>query len=281
MNFNNKKIGIAGLGLMGGSFALTLKNQFPQCLIKGYDFNNQHCIEALNIGIADEIADSIEELLKCDIIILAVPVNAIASILKKISSIPKSTLIIDLGSTKKYIIDSIPKTIRKNFVAAHPMTGTEKSGPTAALPHLYDNKTVVICNIEDSGILQKKTAIALFEKLKMKIIYMNAAEHDNHAAFISHLPHALSYALANTVLKQENPESITALAGGGFRDMSRIAKTPPDMWIDIFQQNKKSIIEDINAFHQELHACSDMINSENWDALKKWIQNANKLDSIL
>ena len=280
-NFNSKSIGIAGLGLMGGSFALAFKKQFPKCKIIGYDNNLQHCQDALDMKIADTIVNYIQNLLENDIIVLAVPVNGIVSILKNIQNIKKNTLIMDLGSTKQYIINSVPEKIRQNFVAAHPMAGTEKSGPTAASAHLYENKTVVLCNIEESGQEQTKMAENIFQSLKMNIIYMNAIEHDNHAAFISHLPHVLSYSLANTVLKQENPESITALAGGGFKDMSRIAKTPPDMWIDIFNQNQNRILKDIEVFQKELNDCKHMIQNENWDSLKNWILNANKLDNIL
>jgi prephenate dehydrogenase len=138
------------------------------------------------------------------------------------------TIIISLfnGLLPEKISESIPNNLRKNFVTAHPMTGTEKFGPTAAIDDLYEGKVVVLCDMEKSGEHQQEVAKKLFTDIKMTLVFMGAKEHDRHAAFISHMPHALSYALANSVMKQEDPESIVALAGGGFKDMSRIAKSP-------------------------------------------------------
>ena len=133
-------------------------------------------------------------------------------------------------------------TIRSNFVTAHPMTGTEKFGPKAAIPKLYENKVVVLCDMEKSGEYQREVAKKLFSSIGMKLVFMGSAEHDRHAAFISHMPHALSFSLANSVMKQEDAASIIALAGGGFRDMSRIAKSSPHMWEDIFRQNSYNFV---------------------------------------
>ncbi len=275
------QIGIIGLGLMGGSFALALKERYEEVEIIGYDHNDQHCIEALELGLVDKITDDLEDFENLDLILLAIPVNAILNIIPHLNSVSDKTTIIDFGSTKSLIVDSIPKSIRENFVPAHPMTGTEKSGPSSAISNLYRGKVVVLCNIQDSGEIQRRLAKKIFSDLGMKIFYMDAIEHDRHAAFISHMPHALSYALANSVMKQENPKAILALAGGGFKDMSRIAKSSPNMWEDIFRQNKNNLLEAIFSFKEELEQCEEMIKAGDWKALHKWMEKANSLHEIL
>jgi len=281
MKFDIKDVGIIGLGLMGGSFALALRDIYPNCKIIGLDHNDQHCIEALELGIVDRITDDISDLLEVDLIILAIPVDAIIKTLKEFEGVNPGTTIIDLGSTKRLIVESVPLEIRENFVAAHPMTGTEKFGPSAAFKELYRGKVVVLCNVEDSGEMQRKVAKEIFSDMGMKIFYMDAIEHDRHAAFISHMPHAISYSLANSVMKQENPKAIIALAGGGFRDMSRIAKSSPNMWIDVFRQNRDNIIEAIECFKGELKRCEEMVKKEEWEELYDWMRKANALHDIL
>jgi prephenate dehydrogenase len=274
------KIGIVGLGLMGGSLAISLKNVLSNITIKGYDHNKNHEKEAKDLGFVDEIVE-FNEIKKCDIIILAIPVNGIISALSELEDIDKDTTIIDLGSTKDKIIKNTPPRIRANLVASHPMAGTEKSGPNASIPNLYSDKVVVICDIEDSGEIHKQRAIDLFSKIGMKIVYMNSNEHDLDAAYISHLPHAISFALANTVLKQEDPKSILALAGGGFRDMSRIAKSSPTMWVDVFKQNRSNLLETIDEFQKELDSLKSMVKDEDWKGLDKFMQSANTLHKVL
>jgi prephenate dehydrogenase len=266
---------------MGGSFALGIRQIYSNLAITGYDHNDQHCIEALELNLVDKITDDLNDFLEFDVVILSVPVESIVELLNRLQNVSQDTTIIDFGSTKKYIVDSVPEKIRRNFVAAHPMTGTEKFGPYAAKPDLYRGKVVVLCDIENSGEKQKKTAKKIFTELGMKIFYMNAAEHDLHAAFISHMPHALSYSLANTVMEQENPKAIIALAGGGFRDMSRIAKSSPAMWTDIFRQNRDNLIQAIECFKNELQLCEKFIQTEEWEKLYTWMQKANKLHDIL
>ena len=275
------KVGIVGLGLMGGSFALALRACYEQVEILGYDHNDQHCIEALETHIVDKITDDLEDFAELDLIVLAIPVDGIVAVTRQLTFISEQTTLMDFGSTKKMIVDAVPESIRKNFIAAHPMTGTEKSGPSAAFPDLYRGKVVVLCNVEESGEIQQKLAKKIFTDLGMKIFYMDAQEHDRHAAFISHMPHAMSYALANAVMKQENPKAIIALAGGGFRDMSRIAKSSPDMWTDVFRQNRDNLILAIECFKGELERCETMVAQERWDELYNWMQKANGLHTIL
>ncbi len=274
-------IGIVGLGLMGGSMALAVKEVCDGCRFIGYDHNRRHCKEALHLGIVDEIAESLHSLEMCDIVFLAVPVDGIIAIAETFRPRHDRCTVIDLGSTKAKISRSIPEAYRAHYVTAHPMTGTEKFGPSAAFTELYRDKVVVLCDLERSGEHQRRVAVKLFALLGMKLVYMDAEAHDRHAAFISHMPHALSYALANSVMRQEDPESIVALAGGGFRDMSRIAKSNPDMWEDIFRQNKANLLEAIEAFEKELGECKKMIEQERWEALNRWMSEANALHNIL
>ncbi len=275
------KIGIIGLGLMGGSLGIAVKKSYEAIEVIGFDHNAQHCIAALELGIVDKVVDTLEDFYGVDALFLAVPVDGIISLLKNLPEIEESTAIIDLGSTKEKIVQSVPAKIRQNFVAAHPMTGTEKSGPTAAIEGLYHGKAVVLCDIEESGEKQKNLAKQLFTDIGMKIFYMDAKGHDRHAAYISHMPHALSYALANAVMKQENPKAIIALAGGGFKDMSRIAKSSPNMWRDVFRQNKMHLLDGIDSFSEELATCKMLVAEERWDELHQWMTKANTLHHIL
>ncbi|HIP14960.1 MAG TPA: prephenate dehydrogenase [Sulfurimonas autotrophica] len=273
-------IAIIGLGLMGGSLALSLKKHSYVDTIVGYDHNEKHKEDALKLELVDKIV-SFEEIKEYDVIFLAIPVNGVINILQKLTDVKAETTIIDLGSTKEKIVASVPPKIRKNFVAAHPMTGTENFGPYAAIENLYDGKVVVLCDLEESGEMQAKVAKKIFKSLNMKKYFMKSHEHDRHAAFISHMPHAISYSIANTVLKQENKHNILALAAGGFRSMSRLAKSSPTMWEDIFRQNRDNLLEAINLFEVELTNLKKNIENEEWDKVHKEMANANKLHDIL
>jgi prephenate dehydrogenase len=272
--------GIVGLGLMGGSFSLALRGYFETVI--GIDHNIEHQKDALKLGLVDKIGD-FEALTLADVIILAIPIRGIINSLKKLSemNIKKECVIIDFGSTKQSIIDECPQNIRQNLVAAHPMAGTEYSGPLAAVSDLYENKIMVVCNIEQSGEIQKKIAVDIFEKLKMRVKYMDSKEHDRHAAFISHMPHIVSFSIANSVLKQEDKEHIVTLAAGGFRDMSRLAKSNGHMWRDIFKENRKNLLDSIEAFKDELEKAKIMIEKENWAELEKWMDKGNELHKIM
>ena len=275
------KVGFVGLGLMGGSLSIALKKLPKTYYFLGLDHNAKHCNQALELGLVDEVVSSLEMLKECDIIFLSIPVDGIISVAQNLGTLPPQCTVIDLGSTKEKISASIPSEIRQNFVTAHPMTGTEKFGPHAAIDDLYKDKVVVLCDLEKSGKHQVEVAKSLFDAIGMQIVCMDAAEHDRHAAFISHMPHALSYALANSVMQQEASKSIIALAGGGFKDMSRIAKSSPKMWEDIFRQNKTNVLKAIHSFQAELKKCEKMVENEDWPALNEWMSDANKLHDIL
>jgi len=274
------KIAIIGLGLMGGSLALSLQKLDFISSVVGSDHNTKHQTDALSLGLVEKIV-SFEEVQQCDVIFLCIPVNGVIATLKKFDNINPRTTIIDLGSTKELIVASVPSDIRKNFVASHPMTGTENFGPHAAIEGLYTDKVVVLCDLEESGEHQQKVARKIFKSLGMKKYFMKANEHDRHAAFISHMPHAISYSIANTVMKQEDKHNILALAAGGFRSMSRLAKSSPNMWEDIFKQNKENLLEAIELFENELSIFKKDIKDENWKDLNQKMGSGKKLHEIL
>ncbi len=272
-------IAIIGLGLMGGSLALSLKEKDFVEKIVGYDHNEEHKKQALELGLVEEIV-SFEEVKKCDVIFLAIPVDGVIASLDKMKDVSAECTLIDLGGTKAKIVASVPEQIRKNFVAAHPMTGTENFGPSAALEGLYDDKIVVLCDLEESGKHQVSVAKKIFKSLKMKKIFMGANAHDRHAAFISHMPHAISYSIANAVMKQENKHNILALAAGGYRSMSRLAKSSPYMWEDIFRQNKTNLLEAITVFQEELDQLKSAIERDDWERVHQEMADGNKLHDI-
>ena len=275
-------LGIIGLGLMGGSFALACRENYNFETIYGIDHNKEHQKTALEKKLVDEIIE-FEDIVKCDVIVIAVPICAIICVLKDLSKLPlkENVTIIDFGSTKEEIIKKCPKNIRPKFVASHPMAGTEYSGPEAAIPDLYENKVMVMCNIEDNDNYQLNIAMEIYEALKMNIRIMDAHEHDRHAAFISHMPHIVSYALTNSVLKQEDNEHIVALAAGGFRSMARLAKSHPAMWRDIFESNEENLLDAIDAFRKELKIAKKLIKKKKYNELYRWMESGNKLHDIL
>ncbi|MPL74042.1 Cyclohexadienyl dehydrogenase [bioreactor metagenome] len=274
-------IGIIGLGLMGGSLAKAVKRYGIASKVYGFTNSEKNKKDILDLNLVDELVD-LETLKKVsDVIILAIPVDAIISMFPNFLDIDENTTIIDMGSTKEYIVKSIPPKIRKNFIAAHPMTGTEKSGPKAAIDDLYEGKTVVFCDLEQNANLHVNRAFKIFQEIGMRIVVMDSDKHDIHACYISHLPHIISFSLANTVMSHEDPKSIIALAAGGFKDMSRIAKSSPRMWSDIFKQNRENLLKAIESFENQLDDAKEMIKNENYENLEEWMKKANSLHEIL
>lgn len=273
--------GIIGLGLIGGSMGLALRELQMFACIAGFDNNPLHSQQALSLGLVDECIDLRELITQSDVIFLATPVEAIISLMPQLTHIKPSATIIDLGGTKERIIQHIPDSIRKNFVATHPMAGTEFYGPKAALPNLFKDSIVILASLQDSGDSQVQIAREIFLGIGMKIIKMDAHEHDKHIALISHMPHVISYALANAVLKQEDPQTILALIGGGFKSMSRLSKSSPKMWSDIFKQNTQNVLDSITSFQNELQKAKDMLQSKDWEGLEAFMAQANKLQDFM
>lgn len=274
-------IGIIGLGLMGGSLAKAVKRYGIAKKVYGFANSDKNKKDILELNLVDELVD-LETLKKVsDVIVLAIPVDAIIGMFPNFLDIDENTTIIDMGSTKEYIVKNIPSSIRKNFVAAHPMTGTEKSGPKAAIDGLYEGKTVVLCDLKDNDELHTEKAIRIFQEIGMRIVFMDSKQHDIHACYMSHLPHVISFSLANTVMGHEDPKSIIALAAGGFKDMSRIAKSSPRMWGDIFKQNRENLLDSIELFEKHLKNAKKMVEEENYEELENWMKKANSLHEIL
>jgi prephenate dehydrogenase len=274
-----KVVGIVGLGLIGGSLGLALRES-DKYRVVGYDRNPKHREEAIHLHLVDEVV-SFEEIERVDILFLAIPVEGIISALNSFKNLKEDITIIDMGSTKREIVSAVPEKIRKNFVAAHPMAGTEKSGPSAGFSSLYKDRVVVLCDLEESGEKQRQESEEIFSYLQMRILYMDSVEHDLHTAWISHLPHVISFSLANSVMAQEKRDSILNLSAGGFRDMSRLAKSSPRMWRDIFQQNRDNLLHSINLFQDELNSFKSLIANESWDDVEEQMKSANRLHEIL
>ncbi len=266
---------------MGGSLAKAVKRYGIASKVYGFTNSEKNKKEIMDLNLVDELVD-LETLKKVsDVIILSIPVDAIISMFPSFLDISDNTTIIDMGSTKEYIVKNIPLEIRKNFIAAHPMTGTEKSGPKAAIDNLYEGKTVVFCDLEENANIHVNRAFKIFQEIGMRIVVMDSRDHDVNACYISHLPHLISFSLANTVMSHQNPKEIIALAAGGFKDMSRIAKSSPRMWGDIFKQNRKNMLESIKSFEEQMNEAKKMIEDERYEELEEWMKKANTLHEIL
>ncbi len=276
-------ITIIGLGLIGGSMAIDLKKRAFADIIYGADADTLHANTAKNIGLVDEIVDIDTGIQKSDLIILATPVDATKKLLPKILDKISEQTVTDVCSTKSGIIASIeqhPK--RKNFVAGHPMAGTEFSGPWAAISNLFDGKASIICNADDSSEKAVSVVEQMYNTLNMRQIFMDAQAHDTHAAYVSHISHISSFALALTVLdKEKNEKHIFDLASGGFRSTVRLAKSSADMWVPIFNQNSDNVIEVLDTYIEKLQDFKNHIKSKNNDDITKMIHDANRIKRVI
>ncbi len=275
---------IIGLGLIGGSLALELKKRKFASTIIGVDNDLNHCQQAINLGLVDRV-EALETAIKgADLIVLAIPVNAIIQLLPSLlTMIESQTVVTDMGSTKQQIIESVEKhPNRAQFVAAHPMAGTEKSGPEAAIYNLYDHKVAIICDQNHSAPNAVILVEQLFDCLNMRRLYMGAAEHDMHAAYVSHISHISSFVLAQTVLeKEKSTATIFDLASGGFESTVRLAKSSPEMWADIFQQNSTNVIEVLDTYITQLNDFRNKIAEGDFQQLKSNMAYANTIKKIL
>ena len=277
------KIGIIGLGLMGGSFALDIKIPFPSSIIHGIDNSAENLNKAKEIGLIDFII-SYKDLRKMDLILVAVPVSHSLNLIPKVLDlISLNTLVFDVGSTKQAICELLndhPK--RGNYLAAHPMAGTEFSGPEAAQKGLYVGKTNIICEFEKTDIKLRKLALKIFNNLEMKTIYMDPKSHDIHVAYVSHLSHISSFMLGKTVIeKEENENNIFDLAGSGFESTVRLAKSLPETWTPIFLQNKGNLVLAIEEYVSNLNLIKELILNENESDLSEILNNTNRIKEIL
>lgn len=277
------KITIIGTGLIGGSLSLTLREKGWVTHVIGVDNNPIHAARALELQLVDEITDLSTAIAKSDLIILSTPINAAEDMLPQILDQINNQVVMDVGSTKKIICESVahhPK--RGRFVATHPMWGTEYSGPDAAVRAAFANKATVICSKEESDEDAVQKVEELYKTLGMHILYMKADDHDVHVAYVSHISHITSFALANTVLEKEREEdAIFELASGGFESTVRLAKSNPAMWVPIFMQNRDNVLDVLNEHIAQLRKFKACLEKENYDYLQELIENANGIKRIL
>ena len=277
------KITIIGTGLIGGSLSLTLREKGWVTHVMGVDNNPIHAARALELKLVDEIADLSTAIAKSDLIILSTPINAAEDMLPQILDQVNTQVVMDVGSTKKIICESVtahPK--RGRFVATHPMWGTEYSGPDAAVRAAFANKATVICSKEESDDDAVQKVEELYKTLGMHILYMKADDHDVHVAYVSHISHITSFALANTVLEKEREEdAIFELASGGFESTVRLAKSNPAMWVPIFMQNRDNVLDVLNEHIAQLRKFKACLEKENYAYLQELIENANGIKRIL
>ncbi|HET9825541.1 MAG TPA: prephenate dehydrogenase [Chitinophagaceae bacterium] len=279
-----RKIAIVGVGLIGGSLALQLHEKKISSRLIGVEENEFHAQKAIELELVDEILSLDEAIQQSDVIVLAIPVDKLLTMLPGIlDKVNNNQVVIDLGSTKSQLIDAVnDHPQRGRYVAAHPMWGTEYSGPQAAVRGAFERVAVVICNAKDSDSDALEWTKKMFEKIGMRLLQMDAYAHDLHAAYVSHISHITSFALANTVLeKEKEEEAIFELASAGFESTVRLAKSNPAMWVPIFKQNRDNVLDVLNEHISQLRKFKTCLEKENYDYLLELIEHANKIRTII
>lgn len=278
-----KKIAIIGVGLIGGSLAIRLHEKKLSSRLIGVESSPEHAAKALELELVDEVLPLEEAIAAAEVIILAIPVDSMVSLLPSVLDQIDRQMVLDLGSTKSQLVDvisNLPK--RGRFCATHPMWGTEYSGPSAAVKGAYENKAVILCNPEQTDEDVLDWVKHMFTKIGMRQLVMEAKAHDLHAAYVSHISHITSFALANTVLEKEKEENaIFELASAGFESTVRLAKSNPAMWVPIFLQNKVNILDVLNEHIEQLKKFRDSIRDDKTDELRTLIEDANKIRRII
>ncbi len=275
---------VIGVGLIGGSMALALKEKGIAQKIIGVGRNEASIQKAINLGIIDEGLPLEDAVKQSDFIYVSIPVDAtIPVMLHVMNIITGKQVVADAGSTKFALCDALKNhPMRKQFVATHPMWGTEYSGPEAAVRGAFAGRACVICEKEKSSVAALQLVEDIYKAVNMHIIYMEAANHDVHAAYVSHISHITSFALANTVLEKEKEEdAIFEMAGGGFESTVRLAKSNSAMWAPIFMQNKENVLDVLNEHISQLRKFKASLEKENIEYLTELMENANKIKRIL
>jgi len=277
------KIYIIGTGLIGGSLALDIQSIHKEAVIFGIDSEESHLDEALDLGIIHQKA-ILGDLPNADFVIVAVPVDTALLLLPKVLDlISENALVIETGSTKNPICEMLenhPK--RRNFMATHPIAGTEFSGPSAAIKGLFEGKTNIICEVEKTTFKLQEKALQLFKDLGMRIRYMEPKSHDKHIAYVSHLSHISSFMLGKTVIEKEKHErDIFDMAGSGFESTVRLAKSSPAMWTPIFRKNKKQVIKSLGEYISNLEQFKTLLENEDYGAIFNEMESVNKIKEIL
>ena len=277
------KVGIIGLGLIGSSLALKISEAYNDITIYGEDISESN----LNYTIENRIiSNKLEEkdYSKLDILFVAIPVDQVLKVLSPIlDKVGENTLVVDLGSTKKPICDLVNSNQnRRKFLAAHPIAGTEFSGPISADSSLFDNKTIILCETEKTENRLLNIAKDLFLSIGMSIKEMTADEHDKHIAYVSHLSHITSFMLGKTVMdKEKDEETIYDMAGSGFESTVRLGKSSPSMWTPIFNQNKKNIIDALDEYLKNIKNFKHLIETDNLSEMFNEMKKINGIKNIL
>lgn len=278
-----KNFAIVGVGLIGGSLALKCRKNGLANRIVGVDSNQEHGMKAIELGLVDEMMPLDEAILMADVIVLAVPVGVLSTLIPYVLDRVSHQVVIDMGSTKSQLANLVKNyPHRGRFVASHPMWGTEYSGPTAAVENAFEDKAVILCDASESDPDALEMATEIFKALKMRIIEMDANDHDLHAAYVSHISHITSFALANTVLEKEKEDNaIFEMASAGFESTVRLAKSSPEMWTPILMQNRENILDVLNEHITQLRKFKSCLEKENWEYLNELMSKANQIRRII
>ncbi len=281
-------VGIIGLGLIGGSMAIDLKRRGFADEVLGVELDQVNAEGALRLGLVDRTVSWREAVDRSDILVLAVPVGTASGMLPEILDIyaaegDRGRIVIDVCSTKRALAEKVAgHPLRSRYVATHPMAGTEYSGPWAAMPNLFDGKACIIADPSLSDPSAVAAVEALYDALHMRVTMMDSASHDVHTAYVSHISHITSFALALTVLDKERDEKhIFDLASGGFSSTVRLAKSSPDMWVPILSQNRDNILQVMDTYIGKMQAFRDAIAEGDEARIRAMIEEANHIRKIL
>jgi prephenate dehydrogenase len=277
------KVAVIGIGLIGGSLARDIRFIWDQAEIVGLDAYAGHVQQAIELGLVNREGQW-EEIPQMDMVIVSVPVDKALSVVPQVLDlVNENTLVLDVGSTKQPLCEAVQHhPNRRNFLATHPIAGTEFSGPKAALQGLFEGKTNIICEVEKTAFGLQVRAMALFRKLGMRIRYMDPNAHDRHIAYVSHLSHISSFMLGKTVIEKERDErDIFDMAGSGFESTVRLAKSSPDMWTPIFNQNKANVLATLEEYIRNLSRFRELLETDQYDALYQEMHHTNRIKEIL
>ena len=277
------KAAVIGIGLIGGAFALTLKDKGICEEVIGVDNSERNRAKAVELGLVDRTLPLDEAIPAADLIVLATPVDSIPLLAVKVLNKVDRQVVIDMGSTKQELCEVIAQHPRRGrFVATHPMWGTEYSGPEAAVHDGFEGRTVVLCDGAESDPDALKLVEDIYRKIGMPIKYMSSEEQDTHTAYVSHISHITSFALALTVLEKEREEEhIFDLAGGGFESTVRLAKSSPETWAPIFMQNKYNVLDVLREHIHQLQIFRRLLEKDDTEGLKQMMQRANRINRII
>lgn len=274
---------IIGVGLIGGSLAKDLREAYPGATLLGMDANPSHLELARELGLVDGPAGE-ADLAAADLVVVSIPVDSLMRELGGIlDQVGDQTLVIDAGSTKAPVCRQVkdhPR--RRNFLACHPIAGTEFTGPSAAVSGLFAGKVNIICEVEQTAFKIQERALEIFGRIGMRIRYMNPDAHDRHIAYVSHLSHISSFMLGKTVIeKEKNERDIFDMAGSGFESTVRLAKSSPAMWTPIFEQNKENVLETLDEYIANLQEFRSKLQADDYAALFEEMDNTNRIKDIL